>query len=189
MHRVLGPNHCARSRLLAERAQAMRECPSESEQRLWRALRCRGLGVEFRRQVVIAERSIVDFVAPAQKLVVEVDGPYHARRVSADASRDRKLARLGYRVLRMKRSWCFGTYRPRCGRSARRSRDHPTPEPRQSRGGGGAGNRTPVREASCQPSFTCVAAIARAARVCRFGCNLAPCVLGHGTGSGYVTQP
>src|SRR5688572_14160124 len=96
---VLGPNRSARSRLLAERAQAMRECPSESEQRLWRALRCRGLGVEFRRQVVIGERFIVDFVAPAAKLGVEVDGRYHGRRRSADASRDRKLARLGYRVL------------------------------------------------------------------------------------------
>ena len=101
MHRVVGPNRRARSRLLAERAHAMRDCPSDSEQRLWRALRCRGLGVEFRRQVVIAERFIVDFVAPARNLIVEVDGPYHARRVAADASRDRKLARLGYRVLRL----------------------------------------------------------------------------------------
>ena len=49
----------------------------------------------------MAERYIADFVAPAAKLVVEVDGPYHARRSSADASRDRKLARLGYRVLRL----------------------------------------------------------------------------------------
>jgi very-short-patch-repair endonuclease len=101
MHRVLGPNHCARSRLLAERAQAMRVCPSESEQRLWRTLRCRGLGVEFRRQVVIADKFIVDFLAPAHKLVVEVDGAYHARRRRADASRDRKLARLCYRMLRL----------------------------------------------------------------------------------------
>jgi very-short-patch-repair endonuclease len=46
-------------------------------------------------------RYIVDFVAPSARLVVEVDGGYHARRVTADARRDRVLARLGYRVLRL----------------------------------------------------------------------------------------
>jgi very-short-patch-repair endonuclease len=102
MPSVFGPNRCARSRLLAERAHAMRQCPSDSEFRLWHfALNRHGLGVEFRRQVVIADRFIADFVAPAVKLIVEVDGPYHARRGSADASRDRKLARLGYLVLRL----------------------------------------------------------------------------------------
>jgi very-short-patch-repair endonuclease len=35
------------------------------------------------------------------KLIVEVDGGYHARRATADASRDRKLARLGYPVVRV----------------------------------------------------------------------------------------
>lgn len=34
---------------------------------------------------------IVDFLAPAQGLVVEVDGPYHARRLRADARRDDQL--------------------------------------------------------------------------------------------------
>jgi very-short-patch-repair endonuclease len=54
--------------------------------------------VPFRRQVVIG-RYIVDFVAPRASLVVEVDGPQHAQRVAADARRDAKLERLGYRVL------------------------------------------------------------------------------------------
>jgi very-short-patch-repair endonuclease len=44
---------------------------------------------------------IADFVAPSVKLVVEVDGGYHAERVRADARRDRELGRLGYRVLRV----------------------------------------------------------------------------------------
>ena len=34
-------------------------------------------------------------------LVVKVDGGYHARRDAADMSRDRKLHRLGYRVVRL----------------------------------------------------------------------------------------
>ena len=54
----------------------------------------------FRRQVPLG-RYIADFVAPAVRLVVEVDGGYHARRRAADARRDRVLARLGYRVLRL----------------------------------------------------------------------------------------
>jgi very-short-patch-repair endonuclease len=44
---------------------------------------------------------IADFVAPRARLVVEVDGEYHARRRAADARRDRNLAKLGYRVLRL----------------------------------------------------------------------------------------
>jgi very-short-patch-repair endonuclease len=56
--------------------------------------------VRFRRQVVIG-RFIVDFLAPSARLVVEVDGGSHALRARADARRDRKLRRLGFRVLRV----------------------------------------------------------------------------------------
>jgi very-short-patch-repair endonuclease len=51
--------------------------------------------------VPLGGRFIADFVAPAVGLVVEVDGEYHSRRRRADAARDRKLARLGYRVVRI----------------------------------------------------------------------------------------
>jgi len=40
-------------------------------------------------------------LAPSLRLIVEVDGTYHARRQGADQSRDRKLTRLGYRVVRV----------------------------------------------------------------------------------------
>jgi len=89
-----------RSALLASRARQMRFCPTASEERLWRAICGRKLGVAFRRQVVIGE-FIVDFLAPTARLVVEVDGGYHERRRRADARRDRVLRRLGYRVLRL----------------------------------------------------------------------------------------
>ena len=49
-------------------------------------------------------RFIGDFVAVSARLVVEVDGGYHARRRAADARRDRALRRLGYRVLRLEAS-------------------------------------------------------------------------------------
>ena len=59
------------------------------------------LGVSFRRQVPLGGRYIADFVARSARLVVEVDGGWHHGRASADARRDRVLARLGYRVLRL----------------------------------------------------------------------------------------
>ena len=86
--------------LLQHRAQLQRSNPSWPEQLLWQALRSGQLGVPFRRQVVLG-RYVVDFVAPQAKLVVEVDGRCHEQRRVADSRRDRKLARLGYRVLRL----------------------------------------------------------------------------------------
>jgi len=77
---------------LALHAHTMRQAPTDSEARLWRALRSSQLGVAFRRQVPLLG-FIADFYAPSVRLIVEVDGGYHARRVSADARRDRKLAR------------------------------------------------------------------------------------------------
>ena len=66
----------------------------------WRELRSSQLGVAFRRQVPLLG-FIADFYAPSARLIVEVDGGYHARRVTADARRDCKLTRAGYRVVRL----------------------------------------------------------------------------------------
>jgi len=94
---------------LALHVHTMRQAPTESEARLWRtpsgiakrvALRSSQLGVAFRRQVPLLG-FIADFYAPSARLIVEVDGGYHARRVAAYARRDRKLARAGYRVVRI----------------------------------------------------------------------------------------
>ena len=87
--------------VLAQRAHEMRHQLTESESALWVAISRNQLGVAFRRQVPIGNRYIADFLAPAAKLVVEVDGGYHSRRFSADARRTRVLERLGYRVLRL----------------------------------------------------------------------------------------
>ena len=86
--------------VLAARAATMRLQPTTSEALLWEHLRGSQLGVGFRRQVVIGNR-IADFCAPSIKLVVEVDGGYHAERGRADARRERELERLGYRVVRV----------------------------------------------------------------------------------------
>jgi len=89
-----------RSSTLQLNAAQLRCSLTPSEAALWRLINAGKLGVWFRRQVVIG-RFIVDFVAPAARLVIEVDGEYHSRRRTADARRDRVLPRFGYRVLRL----------------------------------------------------------------------------------------
>ena len=92
--------HPSKSRLQVYAVQN-RAALTESEARLWSALSAGQLGVSFRRQAPLVNRFIVDFLAPGARLVVEVDGTYHERRRGADARRDAKLRRLGYRVLRL----------------------------------------------------------------------------------------
>jgi very-short-patch-repair endonuclease len=89
-----------RQQELAARAHHMRHNQTPTEARLWAELRGSRLGVAFRRQVVIGQY-IADFVAPSVRLVVEVDGGVHAARGPRDARRDARLARAGYRVLRI----------------------------------------------------------------------------------------
>lgn len=90
-----------RSHILAARAAAMRSAPTSSEALLFEALRGNRLGVSFRRQVPLLGRYIADLYAPAVKLVVEIDGGYHAERSRQDARRDRALRKAGFRVVRV----------------------------------------------------------------------------------------
>src|SRR5260221_12268842 len=82
-------------------ARQHRSCLTESEARLWSALKARQLGVSFRRQVPLGGHFIADFFAPSIGLVVEVDGAIHARKPGPDARRDLKLRRAGFRVVRV----------------------------------------------------------------------------------------
>jgi very-short-patch-repair endonuclease len=86
---------------LEQCAWVNRRCLTASEARLWSALSGRKLGVQFRREVPLAGRYIVDFAAPAARLVVEVDGSCHAQREAADRRRNRELESLGWRVVRV----------------------------------------------------------------------------------------
>ncbi|MCA9639637.1 MAG: DUF559 domain-containing protein [Myxococcales bacterium] len=90
-----------RQQLLAQRAHGMRRALSPAEARLWQAIRARQLGVIFRRQVTLGGRYIADFFCREAGLLVEVDGQQHASSAAADARRDRSLAKLGYRTLRV----------------------------------------------------------------------------------------
>ncbi len=77
----------------------MRHESTDAEQRLWRGLRKRSLGVRFRRQHPI-DRFVADFCCLEAGLVVEVDGPSHRVERERDHIRDEVLARKGFRVLR-----------------------------------------------------------------------------------------
>ena len=95
------------STIVHQHAAQMRAAPTTSEAVLWSALKGSQLGVGFRRQVPMG-RYILDFYAPAAKLAVEVDGGWHADRARLDAKRDRVLARLGVRVLRLDAALVMG---------------------------------------------------------------------------------
>ncbi|MEZ4221679.1 MAG: DUF559 domain-containing protein [Polyangiaceae bacterium] len=92
--------HRSSRRCLAAIAAERRATPTLSERRLWRRLKGSQLGVSFRREFVVG-RFIIDLAAPSRRLAVEVDGGYHVLVAAKDARRDRELARLGWRVLRV----------------------------------------------------------------------------------------
>ena len=68
---------------------------------LWENIRNKSLGVDFRRQHIIADY-IVDFVCLDKMLIIEVDGGYHsvAAQREEDESRTERMTRLGFRIIR-----------------------------------------------------------------------------------------
>jgi very-short-patch-repair endonuclease len=84
-------------------AAEMRTRHNPAEIALWQLLRAGQQGVWFRRQVVLLGSCIVDFYCVASRVAVEVDGAYHTQpaRRRADARRDRRLIKAGYRVVRV----------------------------------------------------------------------------------------
>ena len=73
---------------------------TRAESTLWEYLRKVRLdGYRFRRQHA-SGHFIVDFSCPAEKLVVETDGPIHDAQQEQDAARQAYLEQRGYTVLR-----------------------------------------------------------------------------------------
>lgn len=86
--------------LLIEQAREMRKNPTNAETLLWGELKGKKLaGYKFRRQHPLRS-FIVDFYCPSKKLVIEVDGPYHANQKACDWVREVDLQSMGYKVLR-----------------------------------------------------------------------------------------
>ena len=83
---------------LVEKARQQRRDPTRAEALLWTNLRAkRFAGLKFRRKQPIAQ-FIVDFYAPALRLVIELDD---AQMPDYDAYRQRFLEALGMTVLRV----------------------------------------------------------------------------------------
>ncbi|MFW6277326.1 MAG: class I tRNA ligase family protein, partial [Prolixibacteraceae bacterium] len=87
--------------LLKKNAKKLRRFSTEAESVLWEMLRAKKLGEKFRRQHIIND-IIVDFVCLSKKLVVEVDGGYHAdpEIQKLDTLKTEILNELGYKVIR-----------------------------------------------------------------------------------------
>ncbi|RYD83381.1 MAG: endonuclease domain-containing protein [Sphingobacteriales bacterium] len=87
---------------LIETRKSLRKNLTPAETAFWRALKSKGFQhLKFRRQHSI-ENFIVDFYCASQKLIIELDGEVHneLRQANYDYERDKRLAELGYTVLR-----------------------------------------------------------------------------------------
>ena len=134
------PNH------MSQAARRLRKNMTEAEKLLWSRLRAhRFAGASFRRQAGLGP-FVVDFLCPAARLVVEIDGSQHAIS-NTDNARDAFLAEHGYRVVRYWNNEVLGNleavledlYRhlSECGR---------TPSPRKAEGRpSGEGGAQPLR--------------------------------------------
>ena len=80
-------------------ARELRKSSTVSERRLWRYLRRKQIqGYRFHRQFLISVY-IVDFYCPDLKLVIEIDGICHAGKQEYDLYQEKKLEKLGLKVL------------------------------------------------------------------------------------------
>lgn len=88
-------------RKMVEVAREFRKEPTPSEDILWQSLRGKKLdGIKFRRQQPIGP-FVVDFYAPALRLVVEVDGLIHEYQQEADQARQALLEQLGLVIIHL----------------------------------------------------------------------------------------
>jgi very-short-patch-repair endonuclease len=88
----------ARQHFLTGRARRLRRDSTDAERALWKHLRSRQLkGAKFRRQVEI-NGHIVDFLCPAHRLIIEVDGGQHSK--EGDEARTASLENQGFRIIR-----------------------------------------------------------------------------------------
>ncbi|MEI7845505.1 MAG: DUF559 domain-containing protein [Chloroflexota bacterium] len=92
--------HTRTTPLIFGRAKELHRNMTPAEIKLWAHLRAHSLkDVHFRNQHAIGNY-IVDFCAPLQKLIVELDGSQHLEQEQYDAERSAFLTSKGYRLLR-----------------------------------------------------------------------------------------
>jgi len=89
-----------RNQKITGTARRLRQRETDFERRLWRELRNRrAMGLKFRRQHPVASY-VVDFACLEARLLIEIDGYWHAFRKSADEARDRALRADGFDIVR-----------------------------------------------------------------------------------------
>ena len=94
-----GFHHRPAKAITRKNAKRLRRDATDAENKMWQLLRGRRLAqFKFRRQTPV-EGYVLDFVCFERKLAIEVDGSQHFESTK-DASRDTKLGREGFRVLR-----------------------------------------------------------------------------------------
>lgn len=78
---------------------------TKAEEKLWKELRNKKMGVKFYRQKIIG-RYIVDFYCHIKNLVIEIDGDTHylGNGQEKDFARDKHLERMGLKVIRFTNS-------------------------------------------------------------------------------------
>lgn len=86
---------------IKELAKNMRNEPTNAEHVLWqKVLRKRQLGLIFRRQFVIDNKYIADFICLEKRLIIELDGGQHCNS-NYDKIRDEYLKQQNFKVLRL----------------------------------------------------------------------------------------
>src|SRR5579871_1652819 len=83
-------------------AKRLRSNSTPHERLLWRALKAiPQVGTHFRRQAPLGPY-VVDFLCPAKRLIIEIDGGYHYQDEAGrrDRKRQQWLEKEGYRVVR-----------------------------------------------------------------------------------------
>jgi very-short-patch-repair endonuclease len=93
MHRRTNPK-------IFSNSHELRHNQTDAENKLWQVLRNHQLNnIHFRRQHAIGPY-IVDFCAPSEKLIIEVDGGQHLEQQEYDSERTAYLEAKNYQVLR-----------------------------------------------------------------------------------------
>ena len=93
------PNIIPYNPKLREFARYLRNNSTLSEVLLWKEIKNKALGVEFKRQVSILEY-IVDFYCQELKLAIEVDGHIHDFRYVEDKVRQEQIEQWGITFIR-----------------------------------------------------------------------------------------
>ena len=96
-----------RSKYIVKRSRELRQRMTLPEKILWQFLRgSTFVGLRFRRQHPIGHY-IADFCCPSKKLIIELDGEYHANNRQEDKARQDFLQEHGFRVLRFSNEHVF----------------------------------------------------------------------------------